>query len=156
MGNFVFFFSSRRRHTRSKRDWSSDVCSSDLRNGARAEDLRAARWTKGFSGKGGSPAACGLNFGYGNEIGFRRRRKTIDERSCSIVCSGSADADAADKHTTTVHAGTGDERSVHGQFYSRKTEQPRRMDAESTRAAERLGGRRARIHGQADYEIRRG
>src|SRR5438067_4338270 len=27
---FVFFFSSRRRHTRSKRDWSSDVCSSDL------------------------------------------------------------------------------------------------------------------------------
>src|SRR5699024_11584707 len=27
---FFFFFSSRRRHTRSKRDWSSDVCSSDL------------------------------------------------------------------------------------------------------------------------------
>src|SRR3989440_2795996 len=27
---FVFFFSSRRRHTRSDRDWSSDVCSSDL------------------------------------------------------------------------------------------------------------------------------
>src|SRR5206468_7557494 len=25
-----FFFSSRRRHTRSDRDWSSDVCSSDL------------------------------------------------------------------------------------------------------------------------------
>src|SRR5438067_8187910 len=28
-----FFFSSRRRHTRSKRDWSSDVCSSDLSRG---------------------------------------------------------------------------------------------------------------------------
>src|SRR5699024_12002362 len=27
---FSFFVSSRRRHTRSKRDWSSDVCSSDL------------------------------------------------------------------------------------------------------------------------------
>src|SRR5690606_40013940 len=27
----VFFFSSRRRHTRFSRDWSSDVCSSDLR-----------------------------------------------------------------------------------------------------------------------------
>src|SRR2546429_9750201 len=26
----VFFFSSRRRHTRCSRDWSSDVCSSDL------------------------------------------------------------------------------------------------------------------------------
>src|SRR6266511_4610491 len=28
-----FFFSSRRRHTRFSRDWSSDVCSSDLRAG---------------------------------------------------------------------------------------------------------------------------
>src|SRR3712207_8553155 len=28
---FIFFFSSRRRHTRYWRDWSSDVCSSDLR-----------------------------------------------------------------------------------------------------------------------------
>src|SRR5438874_10694412 len=27
---YFFFFSSRRRHTRSLRDWSSDVCSSDL------------------------------------------------------------------------------------------------------------------------------
>src|SRR5207247_8019676 len=27
---YVFFFSGRRRHTRSTRDWSSDVCSSDL------------------------------------------------------------------------------------------------------------------------------
>src|SRR5207249_9397915 len=46
-------FSSRRRHTRSKRDWSSDVCSSDL-NGVRinmshgtrdekVEDIRNAR-----------------------------------------------------------------------------------------------------------------
>src|SRR5690606_33609816 len=28
-----FFFSSRRRHTRFSRDWSSDVCSSDLEKG---------------------------------------------------------------------------------------------------------------------------
>src|SRR5699024_11224979 len=33
-----FFFSSRRRHTRSKRDWSSDVCSSDLTSGSAQED----------------------------------------------------------------------------------------------------------------------
>src|SRR6266436_6681488 len=31
---FFFFFSSRRRHTRCSRDWSSDVCSSDLIAGA--------------------------------------------------------------------------------------------------------------------------
>src|SRR5207245_7510679 len=33
LGSFIFrlfFFSSRRRHTRCYRDWSSDVCSSDL------------------------------------------------------------------------------------------------------------------------------
>src|SRR5438045_5620514 len=29
---FFFFFSSRRRHTRCLSDWSSDVCSSDLRD----------------------------------------------------------------------------------------------------------------------------
>src|SRR5207249_8423893 len=39
--DFSFFFSSRRRHTRSKRDWSSDVCSSDLRFlGGTAEQRR--------------------------------------------------------------------------------------------------------------------
>src|SRR5690625_6120723 len=32
---FSFFFSSRRRHTRWPRDWSSDVCSSDLGNAAK-------------------------------------------------------------------------------------------------------------------------
>src|SRR6266498_3317792 len=32
---FFFFFSSRRRHTRCGRDWSSDVCSSDLGAAAR-------------------------------------------------------------------------------------------------------------------------
>src|SRR5256885_12953284 len=30
LGDAVFFFSSRRRHTRLQGDWSSDVCSSDL------------------------------------------------------------------------------------------------------------------------------
>src|SRR2546422_6419427 len=33
----VVFFSSRRRHTRCSRDWSSDVCSSDLNRGFDAE-----------------------------------------------------------------------------------------------------------------------
>src|SRR5207249_9241927 len=42
-----FFFSSRRRHTRSKRDWSSDVCSSDLICGG---ELRGD--SRGFAGSG--------------------------------------------------------------------------------------------------------
>src|SRR5207249_7033757 len=38
-----FFFSSRRRHTRSKRDWSSDVCSSDLATSRRRSLISTAR-----------------------------------------------------------------------------------------------------------------
>src|SRR2546429_9435710 len=37
-----FFFSSRRRHTRCSRDWSSDVCSSDLFAVTRAGENEAA------------------------------------------------------------------------------------------------------------------
>src|SRR4030066_1521020 len=37
---FFFFFSSRRRHTRFKCDWSSDVCSSDLRENSRSGPRR--------------------------------------------------------------------------------------------------------------------
>src|SRR5260370_7783444 len=40
MGLFVFFFSSRRRHTRFKCDWSSDVCSSDLEEGTVSSGLQ--------------------------------------------------------------------------------------------------------------------
>src|SRR5256885_7826170 len=37
-----FFFSSRRRHTRLQGDWSSDVCSSDLRHHAQRQSGPAA------------------------------------------------------------------------------------------------------------------
>src|SRR3712207_9505909 len=45
----AFFFSSRRRHTRYWRDWSSDVCSSDLwmpvtRTGARPQFHSVSQW----------------------------------------------------------------------------------------------------------------
>src|SRR6266849_9109564 len=39
---FFFFFSSRRRHTRSTRDWSSDVCSSDLKVAQAYKQIDAA------------------------------------------------------------------------------------------------------------------
>src|SRR5699024_12190918 len=39
-GGSFFFFSSRRRHTRSKRDWSSDVCSSDLTDVLSVDNLK--------------------------------------------------------------------------------------------------------------------
>src|SRR5688572_33297197 len=37
----MFFFSSRRRHTRFDCDWSSDVCSSDLKNMERITTVNA-------------------------------------------------------------------------------------------------------------------
>src|SRR6266513_372358 len=48
-----FFFSSRRRHTRSKRDWSSDVCSSDLRTAGLPQGVVL------------------MDAGYGNDTGLR-------------------------------------------------------------------------------------
>src|SRR3712207_3423186 len=61
----MFFFSSRRRHTRYWRDWSSDVCSSDLvaREVVRWRPLRtttdlyeAVRAALGWAERGGNPA----------------------------------------------------------------------------------------------------
>src|SRR6266496_5079955 len=43
---FFFFFSSRRRHTRSLRDWSSDVCSSDLSEVVVDPNLSTADWSR--------------------------------------------------------------------------------------------------------------
>src|SRR6266508_4827005 len=40
-----FFFSSRRRHTRWPRDWSSDVCSSDLSEGENEADDGSPSWS---------------------------------------------------------------------------------------------------------------
>src|SRR5207302_7374503 len=39
----IFFFSSRRRHTRFSRDWSSDVCSSDLERDHRPARAQVAK-----------------------------------------------------------------------------------------------------------------
>src|SRR6266481_9129142 len=49
--HFSFFFSSRRRHTSWNCDWSSDVCSSDLR-------LRALQMLDGQFGRKPDPAAA--------------------------------------------------------------------------------------------------
>src|SRR5207248_8237105 len=53
-------FSSRRRHTRSYGDWSSDVCSSDLVWSARRKGMPAidGRPTVGVAWMGDAPSAC--------------------------------------------------------------------------------------------------
>src|SRR5207253_7312113 len=46
-----FFFSSRRRHTRWPRDWSSDVCSSDLKPLKKLLVKRVTSFSRGSSGR---------------------------------------------------------------------------------------------------------
>src|SRR2546422_1799870 len=63
---FFFFFSSRRRHTRCSRDWSSDVCSSDLalmrirRNQVRAAEPLDEEAAGGHGPVSGVPARIDL------------------------------------------------------------------------------------------------
>src|SRR5205809_3282261 len=58
---FFFFFSSRRRHTRCSRDWSSDVCSSDLTNSSRRSSITQSVAPERFAfstSPVSSPAPC--------------------------------------------------------------------------------------------------
>src|SRR3989337_2583523 len=52
---FFFFFSSRRRHTRCYRDWSSDVCSSDLPAPRRRSRPATTCRCQGTGSRGSSP-----------------------------------------------------------------------------------------------------
>src|SRR5256885_6702882 len=69
MISFVFFFSSRRRHTRLQGDWSSDVCSSDLARRAgrpwrmivrqdAGDFIIFPRWVSTMAGRAGAVGAA--------------------------------------------------------------------------------------------------
>src|SRR5690606_39835599 len=51
----VFFFSSRRRHTRFSRDWSSDVCSSDLPSDDDQMHLRSLNYAESYTFRPSAP-----------------------------------------------------------------------------------------------------
>src|SRR2546422_4420322 len=70
----LFFFSSRRRHTRCSRDWSSDVCSSDLSDPARGRRAGAAA-RGGGDRRGSDRADAPLRRGRSEE---RRVGKSVD------------------------------------------------------------------------------
>src|SRR5699024_11696784 len=65
---FVLLFSSRRRHTSSKRDWSSDVCSSDLRT-----YRRKARKQYLALSKQRQPSTDKIRKGIHQQLGYVRR-----------------------------------------------------------------------------------
>src|SRR5207248_6018637 len=78
-----FFFSSRRRHTRSYGDWSSDVCSSDLGvvitnnqiNDAKDKTAKAQAETQVAQAKVGQPQA------YSNFATLKQSRESAVTRS---------------------------------------------------------------------------
>src|SRR5699024_11693127 len=82
-----FFFSSRRRHTRSKRDWSSDVCSSDLRTSGklsekRRNSVRGIRKRILFERRDRPPerSLFPVPSGSGTDGGKRRRKPSVYRR----------------------------------------------------------------------------
>src|SRR5687768_17931548 len=62
---YFFFFSSRRRHTRCSRDWSSDVCSSDLFAAYTRSTLRdsTARLIASITFRSARPSSPGVQTG---------------------------------------------------------------------------------------------
>src|SRR5690606_39594444 len=61
-----FFFSSRRRHTRFSRDWSSDVCSSDLLN--KSKKIGSMKEYERFYGFGAPITVNSVDIGIDNNV----------------------------------------------------------------------------------------
>src|SRR3712207_8999652 len=71
----VFFFSSRRRHTRYWRDWSSDVCSSDLVYNLRLSTHEVAEFVNEVVGRNAPPK--GVKIRYATQTGTAPPRFTL-------------------------------------------------------------------------------
>src|SRR6266542_4985781 len=108
---FFFFFSSRRRHTRCYRDWSSDVCSSDLEalGGlaipvARQEVLAFAR---PLTRRGGSDEQAGeRGGGLGSEPGGEARCRP-QRRGSGRLVHGEVAAGSSDSHVEVMERAAG-------------------------------------------------
>src|SRR3989454_3682616 len=89
----IFFFSSRRRHTRLQGDWSSDVCSSDLRNRLQLQSptaLRAAvgdwSWSLFLQESLGLAFACVVLVPLLTRLASRLRATRSEERRVGKEC----------------------------------------------------------------------
>src|SRR5438445_5038665 len=67
----AFFFSSRRRHTRYWRDWSSDVCSSDLKR-SHSDFARQSRLLNETTSSAAHCLGSGLRIGMAGDEYYRR------------------------------------------------------------------------------------
>src|SRR5699024_10599923 len=91
----AFCFSSRRRHTRSKRDWSSDVCSSDLvlvvvPDQRDVDRLTAACREIVGGGVAGRDLVADLSAGVGPSARYRRWLRAVRGHARIVVGTRSA------------------------------------------------------------------
>src|SRR5438876_8265102 len=96
----LFFFSSRRRHTRWTGDWSSDVCSSDLiGTGSKSSSLIASRLMSLLYGVGAALTldefAIWLNL---QEGVYWTRRDQIGRASCRERCRSRGSPYEVERH----------------------------------------------------------
>src|SRR5215469_18180881 len=98
---FFFFFSSRRRHTRSLRDWSSDVCSSDLHFRAGEEVFRTC--------------IMGLEIGMGRRSEERRVGKSVDLGGRRIIKKKKKNKNKGRQQRNNEHKNKQTDNQKHGQ-----------------------------------------
>src|SRR5215470_9002886 len=79
-----FFFSSRRRHTRCYRDWSSDVCSSDLGARRRWPGQARPRLKEKWCNMNGAPSATLIAGSFGNNAHLAEFKRRIGLRSGAL------------------------------------------------------------------------
>src|SRR5690349_24042704 len=98
-GTLLFFFSSRRRHTRSLRDWSSVVCSSDLsavppeKLGGYLRDLRKLLTEFGYASAlyghfGQGCVHTRIDFDLVTRAGIEKYRRFMDEAADLVLSYG--------------------------------------------------------------------
>src|SRR5690606_39526679 len=86
MSSDLFFFSSRRRHTRFSRDWSSDVCSSDLKVETIRQLPTALRLGYPIVFRTFAQRAILLPFVFAPHASLQNNRKRSEERRVGKEC----------------------------------------------------------------------
>src|SRR5258707_9881872 len=110
---FFFFFSSRRRHTRYWRDWSSDVCSSDLTIQLHPVLASAARrpWSASWAGGVSDESPHGRSEEHTSELQSRQYlvcRLLLEKKKTTPDCVRSLIAEVMDQWNERISPDTCD------------------------------------------------
>src|SRR5215470_2991937 len=99
---YLFFFSSRRRHTRCYRDWSSDVCSSDLDCHHHADGGQHAELAHGAQHRETDHGEAGGGGGGGRDVGASEAGEGGGDGGADVAVAA---LPLVEQATVEVHAG---------------------------------------------------